>query len=606
MIFELEERYSESERKRTHRENQLMEEIGSKERLIREQEKSLNGLQDLYQESKDSSDLKIKGMVEHFLDMRTSETARLKVKMKEIIQVETKGISNSEVVGKKLEMKRIWNQETEQVTHQEKVVSSLQNELHEIVDKFEDQSSISDEDKIKFEQQKQSTEEKMEMALADLQNVKDNREKLLSVYKNDYCNKFDLLCWEREMEEEKVESKKAHLREQIAIQIDSLEAAVGTLTKRKSTYDALVNAEEQSLQTYKSEMGKRIVHMKDGCEKMQSQLDTEIRKFQERDRSLTHEIEDVRVRLDNSRLDLGRAMMDRKHGEGNRKIVDDMIETKEKEVGELEVVLKNMDDKRTRERLENEENVQEMLHQLNMMNVGYEEEVRYSNKTYNELEQSSREKILLQQESVDDAEKQLLQCRNNLDRNEERLQELQKLEEGMIAKADNELLFIAYLLEKDLEEKGKAQEYELFHTCKSNVENIASQYKEEVSKLQKEVDEQLNPLVLQREEAQVVLEDLVRSRGISEVALNELKEQFFKERNEELSSIEGLKEKLADLEEETSLSMSLGRDEVAYGGHSDLLNVNRILEKERQRFVGAYNLLCYRVNLGVFILFEAG
>ena len=584
MIFELEERYAESESKRTHREGQLLEEINSKERLIKKQEKNLNGLQELYKESKDSSDLKIKGMVEHFLDMRTSETARLKVKMKEIIQVETKDIPSSEAVGKKLEMKKIWNQETEKVTQQEQIVTSLQNELHALVDKFEDQSSISDEDKIEFEKRKQVIEEKMEKTLSGLQDIQESREKLLSAYKNNYYNRFDLLCWEREIEEEKVESKKAHLREQITTQIDSLEDAVVTLTTRKGTYDSLVNTEEQSLQKYKSEMDRRKVFLKDDCEKMQSQLDAEIRKFQEKDKNLTREIEDARVRLDNARLDLGRAMMDRKHKETNEENLDVTIQRKEQEIVELEVVLKNMDDKRTKERLDNEENVQEKLHQLNMLNVKFEEEVRYSNQKYKELEQSSREKILLQQESVDDAEKQLLQCRNNLDRNEERLEELQKLEEGMIAKADNELLFIAYLLEKDLEEKGRTQEYELFHTCKNNVENIASQYKEEVSKLQKEVDEQLNPLVMQREEAQVVLEDLVRSRGISEVALNELKEQFLKERNEELASIDRLKEKLADLEEETSLSMSLGRDEVAYGGQSDLLNVNRILEKERQRF----------------------
>jgi len=582
MIIELEERYSESERKRSSRENKLLEEINSKERLIKEQEKSLNGLEEFYNESKNSSDLKIKGMVEHFLDMRTAETARLKVKMNEIIQ-ETQEASSSDDAEKKLQMKKIWIEETEKVTQQEKVVTNLQNELHELVDRFEDQSSISDEDKIEFETQKQVIEENMEEALAGLRDAEENREKVLSVYKNNYCSKFDLLCWERELEEEKIESKKAHLRGQIAKQIDALESAVVDLKKRNDSYDSLTNSEDESLLRCKSEMDKRRTQLKEDCEKMQSQLDAEIRNFQTKDRIVTREIEDTRARLDNAKLELGRAMIDRKHGESSEELLGNVIKKKEQDIAELELALKDMDDRRTKERLENEEKVQEKLHELNMLNVQFEEEVRYSSKKYTELEQSAREKILLQQESVDDAEKQLLQCRNNLDRNEERLQELQKLEEGMIAKADNELLFIAYLLEKDLEEKGKTQEYEKFHTCKNNVENIASQYKEEVSKLQKEVDEQLNPLVLQREEAQVVLEDLVRSRGISEVALSELKEQFQKERSEEFSSIERLKEKLADLEEETSLSMSLGRDEVAYGGHSDLLNVNRILEKERQR-----------------------
>ena len=582
MIIELEERYAESEEKRAQRENQLMEEINSKECLIKEQEEGLGALQKSYKDAKDSSDVKIKGMVEHFLDMRTAETARLKVKMKEIIQIETKNLPGREITEKKLEMKKIWTQETEKVTQQEKVVSNLQYELHATIDRFEDQSSISDEDKIEFEKQKQYVEEQRERALENLHVIQETRDKSLSVYKGDYCNRFDLLCWETEMEEEKIESKKAHLREQINQQIDSLEAAVDTLTKRKNAYDSLVTAEETSLQKCKSEINLRILHLKDNCDKMQGQLDAEIRKFQEKDKSLTHDIEDARVKLDNAKLELGRTLIDQKHGKSNEEF---MVDNWQKEVAEVESKLKMLDDERTKERLENEENVQEKLHELNMLNVQFEEEVKYSNKKYTEIEQASREKILLQQESVDDAEKQLLQCRNNLDRNEERLQELQKLEEGMIAKADNELLFIAYLLEKDLEDKEKTQEYEMFHTGKNNVEIIASQYKDEVSKLQKEVDKQLNPLILQREEAQVVLEDLVRSRGISEVALNELKEQFQKERNEELSSLERLKEKLADLEEETSLSMSLGRDEIGYGGHSDLLNVNRILEKERQRYV---------------------
>lgn len=605
MIEELEKRHAEAESKRAHREGQLMVEISSKENLILQQQESLDALQGAYKESKDSSDLKVKGMVEHFLDMRTAETARLKVKMKEIIQMERKDLPRREIAEKKLEMKKIWNEETENVIRQEREVSALQNEVHELIDRFEDQSSISDEGKIEFEKRKMAVEKKINEAVSALQNMQENREKSLSMYRNDYCNRFDLLCWEREMEEENVESKKTQLRGEITEQIDSLEATVDALKKGKDSFESLVKTEENFLMKYKSGMSERRLKLKENCEGMQSNLDAEIRNFQGKDKDLTREIEEERSRLEHLKLEVGRALIDLKHNEGNEEKVLDGVEKMKQEIVESEVKLENLDEERRRGRLTNEEMVQEKLHELNMLNVQFEEEVKYSNKKYTELEQASREKILLQQESVDDAEKQLLQCRNNLDRNEERLQELQKLEEGMIAKADNELLFIAYLLEKDLEEKGKTVEYETFHVCKNNVENIASQYKEEVSKLQKEVDEELQPLVLQREEAQVVLEDLVRSRGISEVALNEVKEQFQVERNEELSSIERLREKLADLEEETSLSLSLGRDEVAHGGHADLLNVNRILEKERLRLVwltstSLMSILLYVMNKSDF------
>ena len=579
----MEERFTESENKRSLRETQLQGELDVKESILKEQKVKLGELESVYKESKEKSDLKIKGLVEHFLDRRTAETARLKVKMKEIIQIENKDICSREIAEKKIEMKNLWHAETEKVAAQEKVFGDLQNELHELMDKFESQSSSSDEDKIEFEKMKQRIEEDLATAVDRTEELHAARERALSTHKGDYRNRFDLLCWEREKEEEKIENKKTYLREQISRQIDWLESTVVILKESKEKYDDLVKIEEEALTKCREDFDQRKATIKANCDRKQNELDKEVRKFQEIDKSLTRGIEDGRLKLDTLKLELGRAMVDLKHSGDDCSALESNVKAKTKEISDLEGTIKTLDDDRTAKRIENEEKVQEKLHELNMLNVELEEEIAFSSKKYTEMEQLSREKILLQQESVDDAEKQLLQCRNNLDRNEERLQELQKLEEGSNAKADNELLFIAYLLEKDLEEKGKTEEYEAFHNCKNNVENIASQYKEEVSVLQKEVDDQLNPLVLQREEAQVVLEDLLRSRGISEVALNELKEQFCKERSAEIADIDRLKEKLADLEEEASLSMSLERDEITHTGHSDLLNINRILEKERQR-----------------------
>ena len=582
LILELEERYSDTEQKRRQREGQLKNEIETKENRIAEHEKTLKELECHYGDSKQQSDDNIKAMVEHFLDQRTAETARLKVKMKEIIQSEHQNSTKRDIVKEKIDMKRIWNSEMEKICDQERAVSDLQNEVHEIVNIAENQSSVSDEDKIGFERDKAELEQKLNQAQEALEESYRHKEKSLSAYVSDYRKRFDLLCWEREKEEHKIRNKKDYLRKEIDRQMNTLEETVDVLADKKEKYQHLVTVEEESLRVYKKSIDDGQVKLKAKCEEMQGRLDNVVRSSQETDQSVHVKIEEERAKLDSLNLDVGRSTIElNKHTVDDQSAVKSRMEETRIEISEVESKLKLLEEERTSTRLESEEVVQETLHALNMLNVEFEQEVKLTNKQYSDREQTSREKILLHQESVDDAEKQLLQCRNNLERNEERLQELRKLDEGVNAKADNELLFTAFLLEKDLQENNKTEQYDTINNCKANVENIANKYKDEVSRLQKEVDEQLKPLVLQREKSQVVLEDLVRSRGISEVAMNELTEQFELERSDQLANIERLREKLADLEEEASLSKSLGRDVVV--GCSDLLNVNRILEKERAR-----------------------
>eukprot|EP00794_Sanderia_malayensis_P020111 gene20111-22082_t len=586
LIQELEEQYSESEGKRKERERLLENEINTKESRITEQENVLKELKENYKNSKEESDSNIKSMVEHFLDQRTAETARLKVKMKEIIQLENTDDMTRDIAEKRIKVKSIWNENMEIITNHEKLVSDLQNDLHELVDVTEAQSSsLSEKDQLSFENNREKLEEKVSNAQKHLQELHEQKEEALSPFKNDYRSRFDLLCWDREKEESKIESKKVYLMGEIGRQMNCLEDTVDLLAERREQYAKLVSVEELSLSKCKKEMEERKMQVKAKCDDMQKMLDESVWKSKEIDQGLHFEIEQGRDKLDELKLVLGRKMVDLKKciDDGDRTTLKDSIERTKVEIDETELKLKDLEEKRTAERLESEEKIQESLHILNMFNVEYDQEVKASNKRYIYAEQTSREKLLLYQESVDDAEKQLLQCRSNLDRFEDRLQELQKLEEGMNAKADNELLFVAYLLEKDLEEHGKTEEYEIVQECKATVESIANKYKDEVSRLQKDVDDQLKPLVLQREQSQVVLEDLVRSRGISEVALNELRERFERERRVELENIEKLKEKLADLEEEASLSRSYDRDVVQHAGFSDVLNVNRILEKERER-----------------------
>merc|ERR1712062_640420 len=71
------------------------------------------------------------------------------------------------------------------------------------------------------------------------------------------------------------------------------------------------------------------------------------------------------------------------------------------------------------------------------------------------------------------------------------------------------------------------------------------------------------PLLDNREQAQVVLEDLVRTRGIAEVTLTELREQFATERKEESEEVEGWRERLADLEEEKNISSFCRENEIS-------------------------------------------
>ena len=60
---------------------------------------------------------------------------------------------------------------------------------------------------------------------------------------------------------------------------------------------------------------------------------------------------------------------------------------------------------------------------------------------------------------MDKAEKQLLQYRNDLKKDEERLEELCKVEKGMKARADTKLLYIVFLSERTQKNKGKRINY---------------------------------------------------------------------------------------------------------------------------------------------------
>ena len=72
------------------------------------------------------------------------------------------------------------------------------------------------------------------------------------------------------------------------------------------------------------------------------------------------------------------------------------------------------------ENVENEEKIQESLHNLNLSKVEMAEKIKSQTSKYNDLEQRSRDNFLILWENVDEVEKQLFQYRNNLKMDKER------------------------------------------------------------------------------------------------------------------------------------------------------------------------------------------
>ena len=233
---------------------------------------------------------------------------------------------------------------------------------------------------------------------------------------------------------------------------------------------------------------------------------------------------------------------------------------------------------------EEEKVIQVMLKELNLKKMQIEKDGEVSDKLLQELERVSREELLQHQEEVDEQEKVLLQCKSDIDRCDEKLSELDKLQETEITKADTELLYIAFLLDKEFQAAGKSEQLADVTSCKTNLEKINFVYKENIENIQRKSEEQWQPLIDSREQSQVVLEDLVRVRGITEVTFTGLKEQFDRERLEELEQIENLRDRLADFEEERNLSGRCSADEIRHvQSDNHEFSFDEILRKEKQK-----------------------
>ena len=553
--------------------------------MIEEQQNRLNNIEAEYEKIKEDSNSKTKAKIEHYLDQRTAETAKLNVEIQEIISKEMKRTMSTEKINEtRTAIRRVWEKEIAKISEKEQCIHSLQNQYHESVDQFESQESVSDEDKIQFEQDKTELFDKLSREKASLEELYREKESSLKAYKQNYQNRLDILGWERREAEEKLKNRKEILRQQVTTQVEKLEETYTVLSNEREKYKMSAKVEEDSLKREKDllEEIKRNAWEESG--RKQDEFNSEICNCQELIRNAKTEVEFERTKLDTLLLELGRLTSEYNRSDnGTKERLRDIIETKNLEVQEQQAKVTGLQEQYTFEKIENEEKIQESLHSLNLLKVEMAERVKSQTSKYNDLEQKSRQNLLILRENVDEIEKQLLQYRNNLERDEERLEELRKVEEGMNARADTELLYIAFLLEKDLKEQGKEDQLLTARTLKSNLEEMGNVYRVELSKMQRETEEGLKPLVKNREQAQIVLGDLIRSRGISEVALNELREQFDRERTAESANIESLREKLVDIAEENNLSSSTSKEEITHVRSSDVLNMDRILEKERSR-----------------------
>ena len=246
---------------------------------------------------------------------------------------------------------------------------------------------------------------------------------------------------------------------------------------------------------------------------------------------------------------------------------------------------------------EEEKVIQAMLRELNRKKVLNENEAKLSEKLLVEFEKVSREKILLLQEDVDLQEKTVLKCQSNMEKDEEKIKELDKLRDSDSAKLDTELLYIAYLIEKDSSNlpEQNSENLDFIKSSKVALEKINLEYKNNIENIQKDTEASCKNMLNERENSQIVLEDLVRARGITEVTLTELKEQFTLERKEELEQIESLRERLADFEEERNLSNACSENEIRMDtqNHSEEngdindsnVSFQEILMKEKHKYI---------------------
>lgn len=572
----LQKKHAEAERRRNQREKELSESINTKGESIAVQESKLKELEEKCEKVNADNAKLVDNEVEIYLKARSAAMNEMSADIRGIVDDARNASGESSSVVD--EIRTVWETETNRITAQEKLCITLNNELSALLTTLDTKQNITEEEKNNLEQQKSDLEKNFDLAKVGLEECYNNKAKSLAKYEHDFKNRYEIICWERSKSLAKANERKERVENEKREHESSLQEAEGLLDEVKTKYYNALSEENEKIanermkvdQAKKDAIKQSIKDQREFNDKVQQYREL-LTKSQEKINTKKSDMEGMRAKLTElmkSKSDSSKAQADLLRTELNDKIED---------VHELE---KNHDVIRTEE----EKVVQNLLEELNKKKRQNEIDMQTSENILIEFEKNSREKILLLQEEVDMFEKTVIQCRSDIDRDAEKIKEITKLHEGENTKLDTDLLYVGYLLEKDLAKDADSAKLETVLKSKSTLEQLTEKYREQIESIKQVTDKNWKPLVEGREEAQVVLEDLIRTRGIAEVTLAELKEQFKQERKAEQEEIDRLREKLEDFEEERKIADECVENEIAGSTKDcDSISINQRLMEEKRK-----------------------
>jgi len=575
----LEKKHTEADSKRQQRQKELSESIQEKKDSIALQQTKLVEVEQKCAEVKANDTKRTEREVHVYLQTRSDLMNRMSEDIRKIVDEARAKTDNDSSSPSMQEIRSVWEIETNRIATQEKLCTSLRNELDNVTSTLENNiGNFTDEEKMKLDSQKAELERTLGNANAALEEAVNNKAENLAKYGQDYKNRYEFICWERNKVKTNATNKKAEIAVEKEKHQETLCEAEGVLDEVKTKYyEAVANENEKiSVERIKVDERKKqsikqsIIDQRECNEKVQ-QYRSLLAKRQEVIGMRKVEMEEIRKEL----TDAMKTKSDeaKTKAENLRMLLNDKIE----DIHELE---RNHDIVKSEE----EKVMQNMLRELSEKKSRNEAEARTSENVLQEMEQVSREKILLLKEDVEMAEKAVIQCRSDIQIEEEKIKAVDKLHENATTKLDTEVLYVGYLIDKEFSKDSDSPELATVLKSKQTLEELTESYKDKIELIKSETDSTWKPLLESREQVQVVLEDLVRTRGIAEVTLTELKEQFSQERRIELEEIEQLKERLEDLIEENELSRSSLEDEIVRDESKDeLVSVNKRLLEDKQK-----------------------
>ena len=405
------------------------------------------------------------------------------------------------------QIREVWDSETNRVEKQEKLCSTLRNELESLTMTLENMGNITDEEKMNLEKQKSEMENTIKTVDATLEEAINKKAEVLAKYGQDFKNRYEFICWERDKVTNKTNDKKSKSRHEKEQHEGAVIEAEGVLDEAKTKYFQIAALENEKLSRErlkvdqrKKESIKRSILDQRECNEKVSKYRSLLTKRQEKINTAKQEMEDIRKELTETMR--GKSDESKKRALELRDTLNDRIE----DIHELE---RNHQVVKTEE----ERVIKSMLKELKLKKEGHEAENAACNNLLKEFEKVSRERLLLLQEEVDMCEKSVIQCRSDIERDEEKLKDIDKQHENKIAKLDTELLYVGYLIDKEFSKDSDSEELAAVLQSKQTLEALNEDYKHHIESIKTESDSIWKPLLESREQAQLVLDDLVRTRG---------------------------------------------------------------------------------------------